>query len=188
MKENLSALIDDELYGDDLGPHLSRLKEDVELRRAWDTYHLIGDALRGHISTDFSGRVAARLAQEPVVLAPRPPVIGRGQLVRYAMSAAAGVGAVALVAWTALPLMRPDAQLAANAPAAVAAAAPATVAAAAPAAVPPTALAAEMEPRLAAKEIENYLLAHQPYSQSSAMQGPAPYVRSVTDERGNSVK
>ena len=168
MRENLSALIDDELHGEDLDPHLSRLKEDTELRRAWDTYHLIGDALRGHLSTDFSGRVAARLAQEPVVLAPRQRVIARGQRVRYAMSAAAGVAAVALVAWTALPLMRPGVQLAANAPAA--------------------APAVEAKPRLAANEIENYLLAHQPYSQSNAMQGPAPYVRTVADERGDSVK
>ncbi len=172
MKENLSALIDDELHGEDLGPHLSRLKENAELRRAWDTYHLIGDALRGHLSTDFSGRVAARLAQEPVVLAPRQRVFARGQRVRYAMSAAAGVAAVVLVVWTAIPLMRPGLPLAGNAPAAVAAAAPAV----------------EAEPRLAANEIENYLLAHQPYSQSNAMQGPAPYVRTVADERGDSVK
>lgn len=172
MKEDLSALIDDELRGEDLGPHLSRLKENAELRRAWDTYHLIGDALRGNLSTDVSGRVAARLADEPVVLAPRQRVMARGQLVRYAMAVAAGVAAVVLVAWTALPLMRPELQLAADAPAAVA----------------PTAPAVEAEPRLAVNEIENYLLAHQPYSQSNAMQGPAPYVRTVAGERGDSVK
>jgi len=169
MKENLSALIDDELDGEDLGPHLARLKDNVELRHAWDTYHLIGDALRGHLSADFSGRVAARLAEEPVVLAPRQRIVARPRVVRYAMSAAAGVAAVALVGWTALPLMRSELQLAANAPAAVAA-------------------TMEAEPRLAANEVENYLLAHQPYSHTSAMQGPAPYVRTVADERGDPVK
>jgi hypothetical protein len=34
-----------------------------------------------------------------------------------------------------------------------------------------------------AAEVENYLLAHQPYSHASAMQGIAPYVRSVAEER-----
>lgn len=180
MKEDLSALIDDELHAGDLGLHLARLNQSAELQRAWDTYHLIGDALRGHLSADFSGRVAARLAEEPVVLAPRQQVIARGRPVRYAMSAAAGVAALVLVVWTALPLMRPAPQLAGGAPAAVAVAAPAAVAAAAP--------AAEAEPRLAANEIENYLLAHQPYSQSSAMQGPASYVLMVADERGDARK
>jgi hypothetical protein len=33
-------------------------------------------------------------------------------------------------------------------------------------------------------EVENYLLAHQPYSHTSAMQGIAPYARTVADERG----
>ncbi|MGB7542666.1 MAG: sigma-E factor negative regulatory protein [Burkholderiales bacterium] len=168
MKENLSALIDDELHGEDLGPHLARLKDNAELRRAWGTYHLIGDALRGHLCADFSARVAARLAQEPVVLAPQRRTTVR--VAWYVMSAAAGVTAVVLVAWTALPVMRPETQLAANVSAAA------------------SASAVEAKPRLAADEVENYLLAHQPYSQSSAMQGPAPYVRIVADERGDPVK
>jgi len=33
-------------------------------------------------------------------------------------------------------------------------------------------------------EVENYLLAHQPFSHASAMQGIAPYARTVADERG----
>jgi hypothetical protein len=32
-------------------------------------------------------------------------------------------------------------------------------------------------------EVENYLLAHQPFSHASAMQGIAPYARTVADER-----
>jgi len=50
MKEKLSALIDGELQGDSLHAHLGRLRADPELRSAWDTYHLIGDALRGQTS------------------------------------------------------------------------------------------------------------------------------------------
>src|SRR6266853_522629 len=60
MKEKLSALIDGELQSNDCQAHLGRLRTDTELRRAWDAYHLIGDALRGHIGADLTGRVVAR--------------------------------------------------------------------------------------------------------------------------------
>jgi sigma-E factor negative regulatory protein RseA len=86
------------------------------------------------------------------------------------MSAAASVAAVAFVVWTASPGWRTESQLAGG-PAAVATPAPvALVSSAAPA------------------EIENYLLAHRPYSHTSAMQGIAPYGRSVADERGAASK
>lgn len=172
MKEKLSALVDGEASGEDLEPRLARLKGDAELRRAWDTYHLIGDALRGDIGADLCARVSARLAGEPVLLAPRRHAALPDRAARYALSAAAVVAAVALVIWTALPLMRPEpAQLAAS---------PAPVVAGAP--------PVEASPRLAAAQVENYLLAHQPYSHASALQGLAPYVRTVADEREESDK
>jgi hypothetical protein len=72
---------------------------------------------------------------------------------------------VAVVAWTAFPGWRTDQQLAAN-PVATAQ-------------VPVEDLAVNLPPA----EVENYLLAHQPYSHVSAMQGVAPYVRGVAEER-----
>jgi hypothetical protein len=36
---------------------------------------------------------------------------------------------------------------------------------------------------LPASEVEAYVFAHQPYSHVSAMQGVAPFVRSVSEER-----
>jgi sigma-E factor negative regulatory protein RseA len=136
------------------------------LRGAWDAYHLIGDALRGHISPGIADRVVARLREEPTVLAPRPEKSPSRRLGWYAMSAAAGIAAVAFVAWTASPGWRAESQLAGGPEAA-------TVAA-------PVALVSSVAPA----EIENYLLAHRPYSHTSAMQGIAPYGRSVADERG----
>jgi sigma-E factor negative regulatory protein RseA len=169
MKEKLSALIDGELQGDGLHAHLGRLRADPELRSAWDTYHLIGDVLRGQISPAIADRVVARLREEPTVLAPRPqrrsPL---GRLGWYAMSAAASVAAVALVVWTASPGWRAEPQLAGD-PAAATIATPA-----------PVTLVSSVPPA----EVANYLLAHQPYSHASAMQGIAPYGRSVADERG----
>jgi len=76
MKEKLSALIDGELEGEGLHAHLGRLRTDPELQKAWDTYHLIGDALRGQISPAIADRVVARLREEPTVLAPQPQMAG----------------------------------------------------------------------------------------------------------------
>src|SRR5258708_35942483 len=110
MKEELSAFIDGELQGEGLQAHLGRLRTDPALRKAWDTYHLIGDALRGQISREIATRVVARLRDEPTVLAPRPekrnPI---GRFGWYAMSAAASVAAVAFVVWTASPGWRGEA-------------------------------------------------------------------------------
>jgi sigma-E factor negative regulatory protein RseA len=82
------------------------------------------------------------------------------------MSAAASVAAVAFVVWTASPGWRAEPQLAGGPEA------PATGA-------PVTLVASSVAPA----EIENYLLAHRPYSHTSAMQGIAPYGRSVAHER-----
>jgi sigma-E factor negative regulatory protein RseA len=169
MKEKLSALIDGELQSDSLHAHLGRLRADPELRGAWDTYHLIGDALRGQLGPGIAARVVARLREEPTVLAPRPEKKSPSRrLGWYAMSAAASVAAVAFVVWTASPGWRAEPQLAGGPETAAAViAAPVTLVSS----VPPV-------------EIENYLLAHRPYSHVSAMQGIAPYGRSVADERG----
>ena len=165
MKEKLSALIDGELQSDTLHAHLGRLRADPELRGAWDTYHLIGDALRGQISPAIADRVVARLREEPTVLAPRQEKSPARRLGWYAMSAAASVAAVAFVVWTASPGWRAEPQLAGG-PASDTAATPVTLVSSVP-----------------LPEVENYLLAHQPYSHTSAMQGIAPYGRSVAGER-----
>jgi sigma-E factor negative regulatory protein RseA len=165
MKEKLSALIDGEFEGEGLQAHLGRLRADPELRNAWDTYHLIGDALRGHVSPEIAARVCSRLREEPTVLAPRSHTRSAARRIGwYGMYAAASAAAVAVVAWTAFPTWhsgpQPGGEIAS--------------AAAAP---------AESVVVLPASEVENYLLAHQPYSHASAMQGIAPYVRSVAEER-----
>jgi sigma-E factor negative regulatory protein RseA len=177
MKERLSALIDGELSGEEFARHVGRLGSDAGLRNAWDTYHLIGDALRGDISAEIASRVVARLRDEPTVLAPRRAAVSFRRLSWYAMSAAAGIAAITLVVWTAAPLWRNEPQLAAT---------PAPVASEGAPFAPLT----EANGRRAASlgEVENYLLAHQPYSHTSAMQGIAPYVRTIADEMGPAEK
>jgi sigma-E factor negative regulatory protein RseA len=160
MKEKLSAIIDGEVEGD-IHADLGRLRTDPDLRTAWDTYHLIGDALRGHVSPEIAPRVIARLREEPTVLTPPRARSVVKRLGRYGMYAAASAAAVAIVAWTAFPAWH-EPQLAGGSMATTE--------------VP-------SENLLVNSEVENYLLAHQPYSHASAMQGVAPYVRSVAEER-----
>jgi sigma-E factor negative regulatory protein RseA len=152
--EQLSQLVDGELENTEAARQIAALKDDAELRRTWDTYHLIGDAMRGHMATDFTAKLARRLRDEPTVLAPRH-VPQLPQLPKWSYSAAAAVAAVAAVAWVARPGLTPEAQIA-QAPAAVTA--------------PPSAEA----PRAAG--VENYLLAHQRFLYGTGL-------RTVADER-----
>jgi sigma-E factor negative regulatory protein RseA len=163
MKEKLSAMMDDALADSERESCVRRLKDDDELRAAWDVYHLIGDTLRGHTAPHVADEVRARLADEPTVLAPRRAE--RPRLAWYPLAAAASVAAVALVGWLALPLtdLQPgrEAQTMARAAEQV------------PAAVP------------LAQGVADYLLAHQRFSPAIAMSGLAPYVRTVAEESGS---
>jgi len=66
--ERISAFMDGELEDHEAAGQVRRLKEDPELRAAWETYHLIGDALRGHTAPDVAERVQQRgvCAMEPL--------------------------------------------------------------------------------------------------------------------------
>lgn len=162
MKETLSAWMDSELSGEQVGLLLPQLKSDAELRRTWDSYHLIGDALRGVHGADLCAGIRARLAAEPTVLAPQRR--SNTEKLRWtALSMAASLAAVAFVGWIALPgAQQSSLQLAmAHAPKVQLAVMP------------------------MGERAKNYLLAHQRYSPSSAMQGVAPYVRTVAEHRSS---
>jgi sigma-E factor negative regulatory protein RseA len=162
----ISEWMDGELTAHETRQQVDRLKEDAELRHGWDTFHLIGDVLRGEhaLSLNFAHRLATRLAGEPTVLAPRPPAVRR--YTTYALSAAASLSAVALVGWLAFfnPLA-PQPEIAQSKIAPVPEASPA-------------------EPLLASVPsdgtMNEYLIAHQEFSPSTEIQGLAPYIRGVS--------
>ena len=160
MTENLCAWMDGELSGRQARPLLTQLKRDAQLRRNWDCYHLIGDVLRGVQGPDLCAKVCARLEAEPTVLAPQRRSTAE-KLGWYALPAAASVAAVAFVGWMALHGTEQDSLQIAAAPA------PEIEQVAVP----------------AGEGAKDYLLAHQRYSPSNAMQGVAPYVRTVAEER-----
>jgi len=166
--DRLSALMDGELDVADSKREIQRLENDPELTEEWRTYHLIRDALRDELdlSPGFAGKVHARLEQEPTVLAPRRLV--PQPVVRHALPIAASVAGVAVVAWLALS---------------------------SPVTTGPRAFVAdlrggpELQQGVAAipagtrhAGIPEYLVAHQEFSPSTAMQGVVSYVRAVSNE------
>jgi len=177
--DKISALMDGELDARQSDQQYTRLKQDPDARTCWNTYHLIGDALRGDsiVSTNVSTKLGARLEQELTVLAPQ-----RAQLkpvkrtTAYALSAAASLSAVALVGWMAVngPLAPPPQVSVSSAPAA-----PVT-----PSAPVATVTPASVQPQLTSVprdgKMNEYLMAHQEFSPSTAIQGVAPYIRSVS--------
>ena len=167
MKESLSAWMDDELNPEQSAAMLGQLKHDAGLRGNWDCYHLIGDSMRGIHGPDLCAALRARIASEPTVLAPKR----RGKLENLrgaALSLAAGVAAVSFVGWIALS----------GSPSEIVQIA--TISAT-PAIQPVVAVQA-------GDAVNDYLLAHQRYSPSNAMQGVAPYVRTVAEERNSAIR
>src|SRR5258708_21706909 len=98
--ERISAFMDGELEDHEAASQVRRLKEDPDLRSAWETYHLIGDAMRGEAgySSGLVVKISARLAAEPTILAPRPRIQFRNFL-PVRLSAAASIGGVRLGLW-----------------------------------------------------------------------------------------
>lgn len=163
--ENISAFMDGEMGEAEATGQVKRLKDDARLRAAWDTYHVIGDTLRGEklcLSPDFSANFATRIAEEPTVLAPHARKPLQAAVRRFALPVAASVGGVALVAWLAVfnnPFAPQKETLAVASPAAL-----------------------QAKTRMASGEVNDYLLAHQQFSSSTTLQGVASYVRAVSGD------
>lgn len=154
MKEQISALMDDELPPDGSSHVLAALHADGQMAATWASYHMIGDALRGNLalSPGFQQRLMDRLEVEPTVLAPRHPVAVKPS---YLWSAAASFAAVALVGWVVLQ-QHADSGQDALAPAVV----------------------AEATANVSAESVNTYLLAHHERAADSSIQ-TAYYVRPV---------
>lgn len=164
--DKISELMDGELDARRAREQVARMNQDEALLHCWNTFHLVGDVMRGEhaLPQDFTRKLATRLAQEPTVLAPHRSALRR--IATYTLSAAASLSAVAVVGWLAFfnnPLV------------------PQTEIARAPV---PTVPAAAPSAQLASVpnngKMSEYLMAHQEFSPSTAIQGLAPYIRSVS--------
>ena len=153
--EEISLLIDGELEpvrADAVVASLCR----AEGVATWICYHVIGDAVRGVASRGLdSKRFVERCAAEPTVLAPPRRSTAPHAI---ALALAATVAAVSVVGWVALTTM------------------PAPVAAIASARQAVGVRAADARP-----VVDNeYVLVHQEYSPTNAIQGIGPYLRAVS--------
>jgi sigma-E factor negative regulatory protein RseA len=137
------------------------LESDQALAQSWETYHLIGDSLRreAELRPDFVHRLHQRLEQEPTVIAPHTRLSHR--VVRYTLPLAAGVAGVTLVAWLALEVGQPPSPTVTARPS------------------PPS------QPFVPSRAVSDYLTVHQEFSPSTAMQGLASYVRTVSTDESN---
>lgn len=167
MKSKISALVDGELERSEAEQAVEAITSEGPARDTWRAYHLISDSMRDiqWLSAGFTQRVAAQLAQEPTVVAPSRPRRLPMRVPFWALSAAASLAAVAMVGWVAFgPQEIPGAGTirVAQSPRQVQPA--------------PEAIQVVAPPDAA----NDYLLAHQAYSPRNALQGIAPYVRTVS--------
>jgi len=166
--EQISAMMDGELDEAQMARQFVRLRTEPGLQESWGTFHVIGDALRGErrLSDTLARQVLEKLKVEPTVLAPRRTAAKRMRT--YVLSAAASLSAVVLVGWLAFfnnPLV-PQTQIATAPPKA----APSVTAVSSP----------QISSVPSDGTMNEYLIAHQEYSPSTAIQGLAPYIRTVS--------
>jgi sigma-E factor negative regulatory protein RseA len=159
MKQEISALMDGELFEDEADHLLDQLKRDPKARKNWAAYHLIGDVLRQpeHIHCDLSARVRERMQTEPTVFVPRGHAV-KQRIRAFALSAAASLAAVGVVAWMSLQVgSEVVPQMAMQQPSAI---------------LPASA-------RIQTKS-NDYLMAHQEFSPGTDMSGGANYIRTIS--------
>lgn len=160
MKQQISVLMDGELFDDETEILLDKLKRNLDICEEWQTYHLIGDVLRqpDHACCDIGAAMRERLQAEPTVLAPRSQASQNARW--FALSAAASVMALTLVAWMSVQVgsePRPQMSMQQST------------------ALRPASFSGK-------KGLNNYLLAHQEFSPSADVQGAASYIRTVAGQ------
>jgi sigma-E factor negative regulatory protein RseA len=170
--DKISAFVDGESAPADTLAVLKRLRSDDGSRRQIDTFHMIGDVMRGDpvLRGDFVERLRARLDEEPTVLAPHARWRRSTPALYSAAAAIAGFAVILGLVWTNNPLGQFREMDARDRLSQSRLAQPASAEARAhPAGV------------ASAGQVNEYLVAHQEFSPRTALQGVVPYVRSVSE-------
>ncbi|KXU85749.1 anti-sigma factor [Caballeronia megalochromosomata] len=194
--ERMSAFVDGESLEEmgGVGPFLADLKSDE--RAAWSAYHLIGDALRSDDlaisparSSAFMAAFSARFEAEAHVLAPAalPATAAKargGLLRRRVMPAFAVAAAAATLTWIVVPQLQ---GVGSRAGTQVASVAPAdsmqrVALASVPAVTTRTPIVEANIIRDA--DLDQYLEAHQQFSQQPTMPGAMPLIRAAATSQG----
>lgn len=108
IREQISALLDDELSKQDADRTIDQLCQQPEHRDTWDRYRLIGDAIRGEAAGRASPSIAESVRQalqdEPAMIAARKPALAEAPWVK-AVAGTALAASVALAAILAAPYL-----------------------------------------------------------------------------------
>ena len=161
MKQEISALMDGELFDDDAEAILDKLKRNPDAHEEWQTYHLISDVLRqsDHVHANISIAIRERLQAEPTILAPHSRVSHNVRW--FALSAVASAMALTLVAWLSVQI--------------------------GPETAPQIAMLQSSNTMhsasLPANGLDDYLIAHQEFSPSSDVHGMTSYVHTVASQQ-----
>ncbi len=201
IQEQISAFSDGELTECQMEVLLTALRQ-RDSRETWDAYHHIGDVLRSDemafaMSPNFTARMAAHMAAEPTIVAPRrvnqaqmqqrqiasPDASASTRLIRrlgFSGVAAAAVAVVALVTAPQLMVALKGSSASESAPVMVASApkTPGAVSAHASQTAVVAAVNAQDGGVLRDPRIDDYLLAHQRFSPS--VFSTAQYARTAT--------
>lgn len=116
-KQQLSALLDDELGADEARFLLRRVRTEPELAEAWSRYQLIGDSLRGccvPVADGLCSRVLQQIEAEQAAPADEPHKVVRWLRLGVGGGIAAGVAAAALLWMQPMPRGPQTAPLAAE--------------------------------------------------------------------------
>ena len=212
-REQLSALADGELSTEAVKRACALWRDEAEHRSTWHAYHLIGDVMRSEdLACDaardqaFLGGLRARLATEPVVLAPSSPAapnegvtaVVAPRAARRSWWAPAAVAAGFVAVAGVLVVMRGVGSIPGVDVAPQLAQAAAPVQENKPVAVqqvttaPPVAAAAAKPQVLVANgqlirdaQLDRYLAAHKQFAGSSALGMPSAFLRSATADAAN---
>ena len=210
LRQELSAAIDGELSDDAVRRLCVLWRNDPEVRETWHAFSLIGDVMRSEDLASSASRderflvdLRARLADEPVVLAPstaRTPQAGphdadaapglgqRTSKRSWWAPAAVAAGFVAVVGTLVVVSQAPQraaaepVQLAVAAPAASAVQAPSAVVVARaenPASSPESIATGEL---IRNPQLDQYLLAHKQLAGSSVLGAPSGFLRNAAVE------
>jgi len=115
IREEISALLDDELSQQEMSQILGQLNEQEQLRGTWDRYNLISDVIRGEAggraSPSLADQVRAQIDAEPAILAAPKPVNTAPAWVRPLAGTALAASVAVLAVMAAPQLLTPDAKV-----------------------------------------------------------------------------
>lgn len=176
--EQISALMDGELYGPEAGHAIDELKCDAGLKTCWGRYHLISDVLRNHAPHHLRHGVAESVM---CLMRNEPPLRARGwRVIRspQMLKPLAGFALAASVAALAILSVPNTLFTPRNNDNSLLAAASSTTRPIAVASVSSGAHWEQAQPAIESR-LNHYLTSHNEYSTSAGIHGVLPYARIV---------